>query len=452
MKRMIIAALALLVSTLTFAQKVVLTGSVDGLTASNQVMVMNYATNAQTPVTMNADGTFRLEMDIQEPQEYYFISADPKGGIKFYLEPGVTINMKLGWRDTTVEGEAMKMMYVKSWDGPLGDCQQYVEKHSFFDAQNEVMLKAQTTPYQSFRQFREDFRCALDRNIGDFVNSTIGTPTFRKFFREQYERLYTGGLTWYGELGTPKDSDYVAYMNSFDRANMENLQKSMVYGNFYKRYYAPEGTDADLFLLQNINKIFTNPEVAKAVATNVASVAIPQAPAAINEIYQAYEGIVGKENVSAEIAEQYNHYKDMVPGAKAVNFDMYTVTGKKVLLSDLKGKAVYIDCWATWCGPCKQQTPYMKKLYEHFKGDKRILFISVSLDKNTAAWKKMVAQEKLEWPQYIVKDEFNCQLCKAYGIDGIPRFMMFDKNGRIISLDAPRPSSDDIIEWIESKL
>ena len=177
-----------------------------------------------------------------------------------------------------------------------------------------------------------------------------------------------------------------------------------------------------------------------------------QAPANINDIYAAYCNVTPGREIPAQIQALYDHYKTMVPGVKAVNFDFYDQNGKKFTLANLKGKALYIDCWATWCGPCKAETPNMVKLYEHFKGDKRIQLVSISLDKNQAAWKSMVKKENLSWPQYIVKGEFNCMLCKEYGVTGIPRFMMFDKKGNIISLDAPRPSAPNIIEWIESNL
>ena len=201
-----------------------------------------------------------------------------------------------------------------------------------------------------------------------------------------------------------------------------------------------------------LNKQFTNKEIIWALADQEVTGIIESAPANINEAFAAYKTVDPSREVPAAIQQLYDHCKTMVPGAKAVNFDFYDLNGKKVTLANLKGKALYIDCWATWCGPCKAETPNMVKLYEHFKGDKRIQLVSISLDKNVNAWKTMVKKENLAWPQYIVKGEFDCMLCKEYGVTGIPRFMMFDKKGNIISLDAPRPSAPNIIEWIESNL
>lgn len=107
---------------------------------------------------------------------------------------------------------------------------------------------------------------------------------------------------------------------------------------------------------------------------------------------------------------------------------------------------------AVSCGPCRAETPYMIELYNHYKNDPRIQLVSISLDKNEKQWKAVVAEEKLAWPQYIVHDEFECALCKNYDVTGIPRFMFFDKDGGILSLDAKRPSDPEIIDWIESLL
>ena len=94
----------------------------------------------------------------------------------------------------------------------------------------------------------------------------------------------------------------------------------------------------------------------------------------------------------------------------------------------------------------------MIKLYDHYKNDSRIQLVSISLDKNEKNWKAVVDEENLKWPQYIAQNEFDNLLCKSYDIKGIPRFLFFDKDGCILSVEAKRPSEPDIIEWIEERL
>ena len=143
---------------------------------------------------------------------------------------------------------------------------------------------------------------------------------------------------------------------------------------------------------------------------------------------------------------------DTAPGSIAADFTYPDVNGKEVSLSDFKGKVVLVDVWATWCGPCCMEIPYMEKLVKHYAKNKKIEFLSISLDENQKKWKKKLTEDKPEWKQFICPDNFQSTLCQEYDIDGIPRFLFFDKKGKIISLGAPRPSSSKIIEYIDQHI
>lgn len=140
-------------------------------------------------------------------------------------------------------------------------------------------------------------------------------------------------------------------------------------------------------------------------------------------------------------------------GALAYNFSGKDVKGKEHQLSDYKGTLVYVDVWATWCGPCKAQIPALKKLEKKFHG-KPITFLSISLDKkkDLKKWKDFIKEKNLGGVQLIADDAFNSDVAKAYGIKGIPRFMLFDKEGKVITIDAPRPSKEGTEEWLRSML
>ena len=127
-------------------------------------------------------------------------------------------------------------------------------------------------------------------------------------------------------------------------------------------------------------------------------------------------------------------------------------TPQTAVLGRAGGKALFIDCWATWCGPCCGEIPYMEKLHEHFKNSKDVELISISLDSNKKKWLQKLKEDKPKWRQFICPDNFKSQLCQNYDIDAIPRFLFFDKEGRIISLDAKRPSEQDIIRYIDENL
>ena len=105
-----------------------------------------------------------------------------------------------------------------------------------------------------------------------------------------------------------------------------------------------------------------------------------------------------------------------------------------------------IDFWATWCGPCKKEMPAMKALEAEYKDNKDIVFMGISVDasKNIQKWKDFVIKEQLPGVQLFAGDMAGPALSKPYKITGIPRFMLVGKDGSLLYMDAPRPSSSEI--------
>lgn len=130
--------------------------------------------------------------------------------------------------------------------------------------------------------------------------------------------------------------------------------------------------------------------------------------------------------------------KNALVGKPAPPFTFMDINGKKYSLSDFKGKVVYLDIWASWCGPCKQQIPAAKELEERYKG-KDVAFVAVSIDQSEEAWKKCIAALNPAGVQIHASGD-NGTFAKDYGVVSIPRFYLIDKKGNIISPDAKRPS------------
>jgi thiol-disulfide isomerase/thioredoxin len=104
---------------------------------------------------------------------------------------------------------------------------------------------------------------------------------------------------------------------------------------------------------------------------------------------------------------------------------------------------VYIDVWATWCGPCRMEIPYYEKLKDKYK-NKNIHFLSISVDENTEGWKKFIKEKSMKGNQFIAIGNFDSDIARGYNIRGIPRFILIDKEGKILDANAPRPSSNEI--------
>lgn len=140
------------------------------------------------------------------------------------------------------------------------------------------------------------------------------------------------------------------------------------------------------------------------------------------------------------------------PGRPAIDFPVNTPEDKTVGFKSLVGggKVAYVDFWATWCVPCRREIPYLEKLVEHYKDNDRVRVISVSIDTNVAAWKKMIAADKPAWEQYNIPNPDDSEGVKYYNITGIPRFMLFDREGKLYQSSASRPSDEATKALIDS--
>lgn len=135
---------------------------------------------------------------------------------------------------------------------------------------------------------------------------------------------------------------------------------------------------------------------------------------------------------------------DTRAGGVAADFTYPDVNGEMVSLSDFKGKVVVVDVWATWCGPCKKEFPALISLEKEFHNNKDIVFLGVSVDedKDKQKWLDMIKAEGLGGVQLFASGW--SKITKDYKITGIPRFMIFSKDGTIYSVNAPRPSSSEL--------
>jgi thiol-disulfide isomerase/thioredoxin len=167
----------------------------------------------------------------------------------------------------------------------------------------------------------------------------------------------------------------------------------------------------------------------------------------LDYLYSELMLLIKNKNWKKAITENYNKVKKLVKGSPSPTFNYENYYSGSTSLESLKGKYVYIDVWATWCGPCVAELPHLQKIQETYK-DKNIAFVSISVDKKTdiLKWKKMIEEKKLGGIQLITDDERNSDFFKKYVVSTIPRFILLDKEGKIINADAPRPSDPKLIE------
>jgi thiol-disulfide isomerase/thioredoxin len=164
---------------------------------------------------------------------------------------------------------------------------------------------------------------------------------------------------------------------------------------------------------------------------------------------------VQKMEIEQSLFGLTKYYEQMQESNKLNNspspsFDYLNYAGGQTKLEDFKGKYVYIDVWATWCGPCRQEIPFLKKVEEKYQG-KNIVFVSISIDKqkDLEKWRAMIKEKELGGVQVFADNDWNSKFVQDYKITGIPRFILIDPKGNIVKADASRPSSEDLVKELD---
>ncbi len=160
----------------------------------------------------------------------------------------------------------------------------------------------------------------------------------------------------------------------------------------------------------------------------------------IVDLQNLYYTYVTSPHLNAIFKQACAKWDKAAVGRPSPDFKGEDINGKQMSLRDFRGKYVYIDMWATWCGPCQKELPFLKKLEEKYRG-RNITFVGLSIDADKAKWEARVKSGELCGTQLYIGRGTKFQT--DYRISGIPRFILLDPNGRIVNPDMTRPSSED---------
>ncbi len=399
-------------------------------------------------IPVDKNGNFSSEFKISNKNYYFFYTGNQYTEI--YLKPDYNLRIELDYKD--------------------------------FD--NSIKFSGngkKINDYLKFRQltdigFRNDFEKNYKLNEEDFKNKLSklkkqkleelkkikNEPDFVKIEKKRIQYDYLIKLMLYQRYHryVTKDHNFIASKKIYDEFknidfnNEKELDTVYEYGVLLTEYFIgsiQEGKEGLKRVLPEFDKI-KSVKIRDLIFAQLFRELSPSYDYA-DKIKDILIKIATTQNDVNKVENKYEQVKKLLPGKTAPNFAYKDLKGKLHRLSDFKGKYVYVDVWATWCGPCKAQIPYLKNLAEKFK-NKDIQFISVSIDnkKDYDVWKNFISEHQMSWLQLFADKDWKSDIVKNYIINGIPHFILIDKNGKIINSHEMRPSNTELGKKLEKLL
>ncbi|WP_316794142.1 TlpA disulfide reductase family protein [Pedobacter frigoris] len=149
------------------------------------------------------------------------------------------------------------------------------------------------------------------------------------------------------------------------------------------------------------------------------------------------ESVYGKKMLEMVQSSERTALNSIAP-----SFAIPDQTGKPVSLKSAQGTYTLIDFWASWCGPCREENPYLIKVYNSYQA-KGFKIIGISMDTSKDAWLKAVKDDKLTWLQLSDLKGVKSETGKEYGITAVPMNFLIDKDGKIIARNLKRKELTD---------
>lgn len=433
------------------------------ITNPKDTVLILYSESFRDTIPVSDDGSFRKALDTVT--EGYYSFTHGKEYTDLFLSPGdslfVTFNTDEFDETMHYEGKgAEKSNYLAT--AMLQSEERYSIEEEMFASSEEVFLKIadslRTADEKRLQAFHDSFPEVAEK----FKHFEKGKITYA----HAQNLLQYPGMHGYvtGEKDFEPSASYYNFLSLLKKED-ETLLDVTEYRQFLQAYLRHKTSDIykqDTTLRKKksghfdilyaaVKKEFAQPAVLDYMKYTVLSEWMDMR--GIEEVEDAVKDFVksspDKKRVEA-INELYGKWKNLVRGNPAPGFRYVSIAGDTVALADLRGKSVYIDVWATWCGPCRAEIPHLEKLQEEFSG-KNIAFVSVSIDDNKEAWEKMVKEKNMKGIQLFATGAWKSEIVKSYAISGIPRFILINSKGEIVTANAPRPSDESLKELLSSE-
>lgn len=466
MKKLLFSLGALLLLSCSNKEIATVSGTLCDYKGDGYFLIIDNNRNYDT-VTVEANGNFCHEIECSQATSnglYLEYLGDDRTVINVHLTPGSNINV-------IFDGSIQEVEFMKKKE------KRYVVTPTFSGDNIKECEYLNIPPYYDYHYVNEDgspvtykaFLSQVKQRQDYLINKLKGcSEQFRSAAMEEIDAMPQGLYFTFARISfregynASKDEDFLKAISDID-INNPDLCSGYQFDNVISSYidYDLNIANPDLYAgkhpimrtLMYLDEKVENPVVKEKIADNTINLYMTMGETdGLNEFFEFYRSLSGKSDSFKRNETVYNNLKKLLPGVMATNFTMQDTDGNSIQFLDVigKGKITYIDFWATWCGPCCMEIPYVEKLVEHYKGNDQIEMLSISLDNDREKWIKKLDKDKPSWRQYIIPEAFNSEFAIEYNITGIPRFMIFDGEGKIITINADRPSSENIVKYLDN--
>lgn len=426
-----------------------ITGKVQNLPAG--FFILGGPGGAKDTIRLAEDGSFSYSIaKLDKPSNYYLLIGN-QDYMPFKLAPGMDLDIRF---DASAFKASLKFA------GKGSDINNYLVAKAL--SSGEFSYEAYKLGPGQFRAKQDSSLAAQKVVLAEAKKDDLSDPFWKT---EEAELLFSwaNNLSMYepyhayfaDTLGYKVPEEFYTYEKELD-INQPAFTRS----NAFKQYISSLVSRSADKKIEALKKADSTQVINTAGIRREAAVEIIKDQVVLdNYLFDDVSGQVQWKDIEGEVQESIDFFlgrckdtalvnrmntlvaewKRLGKGQPAFEFSGKDMQGNTVKLSDFKGKLVYVDVWATWCGPCIHEIPFLDSLETDYEG-KNIVFISYSIDEDHAAWMKFVPEKNLKGVQIIGEKAWESELCKKYKIQGVPTFMLFDTEGNIVSVKMTRPS------------
>jgi thiol-disulfide isomerase/thioredoxin len=444
----IITALTISACTLEKPKTSVLSGQFLNFTSSFALLTSEGITDS---IFVNEDGSFSTQIELTNPS--YFNLRGGRVGATLFVLPGEDLSIVV---DINAPAE------IPEFSGSTADINRYIYKA------NNITRGLTSNMRELYSYPRDIFMGKLDSVKADIFNLLEELPNHNKQFVElekarigyrfmslMYDYpMYNARLLEYDFV--ENDEDY-AFLETVNFNNQKHLHinefANLLYKHFQKVY---QGISVDetnkgksefekmIIYFEKVDSLISDSKIRDFIKHSSIIETIQWGNLEVSKnVVEHFLSRAKTESYRILVEQAFSKRMLLAPGEPAPEFTHTGIDGNTYSLTDFRGKLVYIDFWASWCGPCRAEIPHLKTLKEAYSS-KPVVFVAISLDDDKSAWERMVKDQELKGYQLHAEKAWLSESAKKYQVNGVPTFVLIDGEGKIIEYNAPRPSNPEI--------